>query len=329
MCFIKLNSQPKRGDVMLTNKYRILIQLYESRSIKKAAEALSYSQSAVSQALQSIENEMGVRLFIRRKSGLHITNEGNRLYPVIRKIFDAENDLQQDIASLKGLVTGEIKIGAYHTVACRLLPDVIKEFRESYPSISFKIKEGDNTEIRNWLAEDQINFGILSLNDNEEHFAIRLIDDPFYVIMSKDDELSDKDIFNIHEIPDRDYIHLSEFRDKNDIDAFEKSGVKPKGFCSVDQYETIEAMVERGLGISILPELAIGDSYNLSKALLDPPFYRHIGVLISERQLNSISVKTFLSFITKKYPAPADKKQEDCSVENELLLKQQNRGDIY
>lgn len=317
MSFMKLNNQSERGNVMLTNKYRILIQLYESRSIKKAAEALSYSQSAVSQALQSIENEMGVRLFIRRKSGLHITNEGSRLYPVIRKIYDAENDLQQDIASLKGLVTGEIKIGVYHTVACRLLPDVIKEFRESYPSISFKIKEGDNTEIRNWLADDQINFGILSLNENEDNIAIRLIDDPFYVIMSKDDEFSGKDTFSINEIPDRDYIHLSEFRDKNDIDAFEKSGVRPKGFCSVDQYETIEAMVERGLGISILPELAIGDSYNLSKALLDPPYYRHIGVLITDRQLNSISVKTFLSFITRKFQAPEDEDREDFTVEVE------------
>lgn len=286
---------------MLTNKYRILVQLYESRSIKKAAEALSYSQSAVSQALQSIENELGVKLFIRRKSGLHITNEGSQLYSHIKKVYDAENDLMQDVASLKGLITGEIKIGAYHTVACRILPSVIKAFREKYPSISFKIKEGDNSEIRHWLAEDQINFGILSLSDNEDYPTIHILDDPFYVIMSKDDPLSSRESFNISDIPSRDYIHLSEFRDKNDIDAFEQNGVKPKGFCSVDQYETIEAMVEMGLGISILPELAISDNYNIARSLLTPRYYRHIGVLVTERQLNSISVSTFLDFLHKEY----------------------------
>lgn len=285
---------------MLTNKYLILVQLYESRSIKKAAEALSYSQSAVSQALQSIENELGVKLFIRRKNGLIVTNEGEQLYYRIKSIYDAENDLQQDVASLKGMISGEIKIGAYHTVACSILPSVIAEFNKMYPSITFNIKEGDNTEIRRWIETDKINFGILSLKENEDLITYPLLEDPFYVVLPADDPAARLERFDVQDFEDRDYIYLSECRDTNDIDAFDKYNITPKKFISVDQYETILAMVEQGLGISILPDLSILENYNIKKVLLDPPYHRNIGILANERQMNSIAVSTFIKFILDK-----------------------------
>ena len=124
-------------------KARALMSAVEMGSLKAAAEALGCTQSAVSHMIASLEKELGFRLLRRARSGVKLTDEGERLLPFVRALLSADEQLRQSAASIRGLDQGTVRIGAFTSVAVHWLPPVLKEFQRDYPNVEFKLLNGD------------------------------------------------------------------------------------------------------------------------------------------------------------------------------------------
>ena len=124
---------------MNTSKYKVFLKVAELGNITRAAEELNYTQSGVSHAISALEEEFGFPLLIRRRKGVILTPDGERVLPAIQNIVNSTEQLNQIVSAIKGLNAGTIRIGAFTSVAVHWLPGMIKGFQTRYPNVDFRL----------------------------------------------------------------------------------------------------------------------------------------------------------------------------------------------
>lgn len=113
-------------------KYKIFLCVVEMGSFTKAGEVLNLTQSAISHAISGLEHELGLTLLIRGRSGIRLTNNGERLMKRFREIVQMDEKLYQEVALIKGLEIGTVKIGTFSSVSIHWLPRILKNSMSSF-----------------------------------------------------------------------------------------------------------------------------------------------------------------------------------------------------
>ena len=128
-------------------KYKTLAAVVETGSLTRAADELGCTQSAVSHSIDSLEKELGFALLLRKRSGIKLTNEGERLMPAVRNLLNSAEQLNQTASAIRGLDSGTVRIGTFTSVGVHWLPGVLKEFQHDYPNVDFKLLNGDYHDV--------------------------------------------------------------------------------------------------------------------------------------------------------------------------------------
>ena len=115
------------------NRYEVFIKVVECGSFTKAAEVLDYTQSAVSQMVHTLEEELSTVLLLRSKNGITLTADREAYYPYICSINNAHRELEEKYREMQGLGGGKIRIGSFTSVSRNWLPGLMKAFKEKYP----------------------------------------------------------------------------------------------------------------------------------------------------------------------------------------------------
>lgn len=266
---------------MSMNKYEALVSAVELGSLTKAAEAMGVTQSAVSHMISSLEAEFGFSLLRRGRSGAFLTTEGEKVIPAVRGILNHSEQLSQIVASIRGVETGTVRIGAFTSVAVHWLPGMIKEFQQDYPNVELRLMNGDYHDVEQWLEEGSADLGFVALPANPDFKTTALVEDRMLAIVPKDHRLAAFPQLPLGEVANEPFISLLESSNQDVRRTLEKVGVMPNTrFTTKDDYAII-AMVEQGLGISIMPELLLsGRSDNVCVMPLSPPASRIIGLAI-------------------------------------------------
>lgn len=111
-------------------KYLAFVRTVEKGSFTKAAEDLHYAQSSISKMIADLENEWGMILLERSKSGVCLTSAGEQLLPFLRKALEGYNELEGQICRMRGLETGVVRIGTFSSVAINWLPNVFSKLQK-------------------------------------------------------------------------------------------------------------------------------------------------------------------------------------------------------
>lgn len=283
---------------MNIQKYEAFLKTVEYRSLTKAAQALGYTQSAISHMLHALESEWRVTLLTRDRSGVSITSEGLRLLPLVRNVCNANRDLVDEIGELHGLEAGMIRIGTFTSVSVHWLPQMIKNFHSEYPNIDFELLHGDYTEIETWLTEGRADCGFLRLPAKAGLDSIFLEQDRLLVILPEQHPLAECELFPLARLAEEPFILLEEGTENEITEIFHGNGIQPRvRFTARDDYAII-SMVENGLGISILPELVLRRTpYKIIKKELETPAYRQLGIVLKDIRHASPAVKRFLDYL--------------------------------
>lgn len=285
---------------MNISKYEILAKVVESGSLTRAAEALGCTQSAVSHAINSLEEEFGFAVLTRSKAGAKLTDNGRRIMPSIRSMLNYEEQLRQTISDIRGVQTGTVRIGAFTSVAVHWLPGVIKEFQRDYPHVDIKLLTGDYYDVEEWITAGMVDLGFVTLPNRLDCQCITLMEDKLLAILPNDHKFASYPKFPLVECETEAFITLLETSNHDARRALDAAGIKPNiKFSTKDDYAII-AMVEQGLGISIMPELLMrGRHDNLKVRELVPPSNRTIGLAIPETSRQSPAASKFADYIVK------------------------------
>lgn len=280
------------------SKYKAFVTAVNAGSFSEAARILNYSQSGISRMIADLENECGVTLLERGKQGVCLTSSGIEILPLAEKLCQEFDKLQMKIDDMNGIQSGIIRIGTFSSVATHWIPNMISEFEKQYPNIEYELLLGDYEEIENWIAEGRVDFGFLRLPTRKGFETIELEQDEQMVVLSKNHPLAEIDRFPVKALNDYPFIMLEKGIKAEMTDIFVKNKMisKPK-YTTFDDY-AVMSMVEKGLGIAILPSMILKrHTYDIIVKSLDVPAYRTIGVAMKKRSELSLAATRFLDFL--------------------------------
>ena len=284
----------------MLEKYRALLTAVETGSLTRAAESLGCTQSAVSHAIGSLEKALGFRLLRRARSGIRLTDEGELLLPAVRSLLSADERLEQTAASIRGLDQGTVRIGAFTSVAVHWLPGVLKEFQHDFPQVSFKLLNGDYHDVNEWLSDGSVDVGFVALPCEAPCECIALMEDRLLAILPRDSRFASYPRFPLVECEREPFISLLQSSDHDARRALEAAGVKPNvRFYTKDDYAII-AMVEQGLGMSIMPELLLKGRHDDVLTLpLVPEAKRTIGIAFAAGGQPGPATRRFCDYVVR------------------------------
>lgn len=284
----------------MISKYEALAKVVELGSLTKAAEALGCTQSAVSHAISNLESEFGFAILKRSRAGVRLTSEGERIMPPVRGMLNYEEQLKQTVSAIRGLDFGTVRIGAFTSVAVHWLPSVIKEFQSDYPNVDIKLLNGDYHDVEQWIIEGSVDLGFVNLPADLGCECVPLMEDRLLAILPRDHKFASYPKFPLVECETEAFITLLETSNHDANKALSAAGIKPNiRFSTKDDYAII-AMVEQGLGISIMPELLLkGRHDDVVIRELVPPSKRTIGLAIPETSKASPATRRFADYIVK------------------------------
>ena len=284
----------------MISKYEALAKVVELGSLTKAAEALGCTQSAVSHAISNLESEFGFAILKRSRAGVRLTSEGERIMPPVRGMLNYEEQLKQTVSAIRGLDFGTVRIGAFTSVAVHWLPSVIKEFQSDHPNVDIKLLNGDYHDVEQWIIEGSVDLGFVNVPADLGCECVPLMEDRLLAILPRDHKFASYPKFPLVECETEAFITLLETSNHDANKALSAAGIKPNiRFSTKDDYAII-AMVEQGLGISIMPELLLkGRHDDVVIRELVPPSKRTIGLAIPETSKASPATRRFADYIVK------------------------------
>ena len=281
-------------------KYQMFIYAIDEKSLSRAAKKMGCTQSAVSHGIQSLEKELGFALMVRSKSGLRLTAEGEQILPTIRGILSGQEQLKQIVSSIHGVEAGTIRIGTFTSVAVHWLPPIIKQFQEEYPLVDIQLLNGDYFDIEQWLQNGSIDIGFINLPCAVDCYCQALAEDRLLAVLPVDHRFAGYPRFPLQQCENEPFISLLESSNHDARKAMKAAGIHPNiKYSTTDDYAMI-AMVEQGLGISIIPELLLkGRNDHIVTKELVPSAKRIIGLAIPEGSMSSPVTQRFREHVVE------------------------------
>ena len=281
-------------------KYEALAATVEQGSLTLAARTLGCTQSAISHSIDGLEKELGFAILKRGRAGVSLTAEGERLMPAVRTMLNSAEQLEQTAAAIRGLDTGMVRIGAFTSVAVHWLPGVLKEFQTDYPKVDFRLMNGDYHDVEQWLSDGSIDIGFVSVPCALDCECIPLMEDRLLAILPPDSRFASYPKFPLVECETEPFISLLKSSDHDARRALEAAGVEPNvRFYTKDDYAII-AMVEQGLGMSIMPELLLKGRHDQLLTLpLIPEAKRTIGIAIAAGSRAGPATRHFADYVVR------------------------------
>ena len=283
------------------NRYIALHHVVEQGSFSRAAEKMGYSQSALSQMVASLESELDLKLLNRSRTGATLTLEGQELYPYVEQLIYQYQALQEKNNEIKGLETGVIRMGTMSSVSVHWLPEILKEFQKQYPGIQFVLHQGDYTSIQEWIKTGTIDFGFVTAEAVTGIELIELKEGAMLAVLPKDHPLSEYEVIPLKELAKEPFILLEEGNYYEPLEIFKSVGAKPDIKYTLHDDYSIMAMVEAGLGVSVLAELVLHrNNYKLAVRPTEPPITRSIAIGYKDRASLSMASKRFIGMLKEK-----------------------------
>lgn len=280
------------------NRFLALEKIIELGSFTKAAQALGYTQSSISQMMQSLETEYGIQILNRSKNGVSLTLEGQQLYPIIEQTIRAFNSVQEKATEIKGLDTGVIRVGTVSSITCHWLPQLIKTFTARYPHVDFVFYQGDYNSIQNWIKTGVVDFGFTSPAAVTGIQTIELKQDELLAVLSPGSPLATKTSLTLTDLSQEPFILLEEGHFNEPLRAFEHTHLKPHIRYRIHDDYGIMTMVEAGLGISILPKLVLQRThFNIVTRSLNPILNRDLAIGFRDTASLPIASRYFIDEI--------------------------------
>jgi DNA-binding transcriptional LysR family regulator len=143
------------------HKWRAFVAIAELGSITRAALHLDQDQSVLSRRINALERECNARLFNRTGRGVHLSEVGERLFPLVRALLDDAERLELEINGQAREPAGEVRLGLLPSTAHPLIGRLFSRLRKDYPKVHLRIFEGSSGQIEEWLTDSRVDIAIL------------------------------------------------------------------------------------------------------------------------------------------------------------------------
>ena len=225
----------------------------------KAAEALHVSQPAVSGRVRALETSLGVELFTRDRARPLLSPAGKALRPHAELLLRTVAAARQAIHELQPQTAGVLRIAASLSVCTYLMPDVMQEYKAANPKVMVHLRSGNSVQVLKMVLEGEADIGVARSLNHPEVETMTLRDDPLLLVGHRAHRAATKQQVRLEDVESWPLI----FYDRGSSDwtltqsLFRRAGLLPNVVLEVETIEAAKRMVERKLGFSFLPQIAL------------------------------------------------------------------------
>jgi DNA-binding transcriptional LysR family regulator len=246
-------------------RLRVLSEVAGRGSFSAAAEALSYTQSAVSQAIARLEAETGTMLVVRDRRGVRPTAAGATLIEHAESIFAQVEAAEADLAAVLGVRGGRLRVASFPSAGATLMPIAVATFRQRHPDVSLSLAEGEPEEIAPRLRAGEFDLALLFEFPGVRERpgvglrTLMLLEDPMHVALPAEHPLAGKRALTLGDLRDQDWVQTSDSSPcaRHVVRSCVAAGFEPNVTFESDDYETVQGLVAAGVGVALIPRLAL------------------------------------------------------------------------
>jgi LysR family transcriptional regulator, hydrogen peroxide-inducible genes activator len=246
---------------MEMHQLRYAVAVARLRNFSRAAESCHVSQPSLSQAVAKLEEELGERIFERGRGGVVVTRQGAAFLERARRILDEVSMAMRDAGEAGGGLRGELRVGVLPTIAPYLLPSAVRAFRASHPEMRILLQEDTTASLSRALMDDEIDLAIVSAPVSEPQVeSTVLFDEELLLALPADHPLARRATVSAKMLDDEALLVMKPGHCLGDevLGFCERHQIGGGVAFRSAQLETLFAMVEAGLGISLVPRMAVG-----------------------------------------------------------------------
>ena len=289
-------------------KYRPIIVTAECGTLTRAGKILGYTQPSLGYIISNLETELGVKIFHRDQRGVRLTEVGASIIDIMRQIEQMEDHLREVIHTSQESL---LRVGIFPSVSAQWMPGIIAEFRKLYPDTAIKLQH------QSWYLDGEL--GVKERTLECAFFtgkcpagleSIPLHVDPYFLIVGEGNEFYDREEVSVYEVGGKyPFIPTTESFDS-------ESAIWTKVYKNFAKHNLVDfepqenqtcmAMVESGLGVSILPELSLYDLLPTRKVRAIPlkeDISRTISLLCPAKEERSAVTSAFLQLVQRQVVA--------------------------
>jgi DNA-binding transcriptional LysR family regulator len=248
-------------------RLKVLCELAGCGSFSGAAQALDYTQSAISKQVAALEREVGAQLVVREVRPVRLTPAGEALARHARAVLDRLAAAEAELAAIAALEAGRLRVGTYSSAGATLVVQAIAAFRRRHPAVKVSLIEAGRDKLVQEVRSGELDvaavfdFPALGLTVDDGLDARQLLDEPHDLLLPPSHRLVRKKAISIADLRDEDWLFPTLGADsptqKLFMAACARAGFEPRIVFRVDDCEMHQALVAAGVGVGFLPRLAL------------------------------------------------------------------------
>jgi DNA-binding transcriptional LysR family regulator len=239
--------------------FRFFVAVAESGQVSKAAAALFTSQPAVTEAIKTLETDIGVKLFNRSPRGVTLTYEGAIFLQHAQSVLAAAADAMLAPQQVRHDMTGEFTLACTHTVAGYFVTPLLTRFRRIFPSIKIDLVERDRPEIERRIVSGEVDIAVCLLSPLQNLDQLEtelLVSSKRRLWLPANHPLLERKRVTLRDIQSEPYVMLTiDDAEKTTRSYFEGAGCQPNVIFRTSSMEAIRSLVAEGYGITILSDM--------------------------------------------------------------------------
>lgn len=271
-------------------KIKAILAAARHGSLSKAAEAVSYTPSAFSHMLRSIEKELGIKLFERSSKGVTLSEAGKALYPCFREFAACDEELRRQIAQLKGAEISRLRIATFSSISRNYLPGLLKRLRKEYPHMELSVTVADKVD--GMLEENRADMVFATSEALRSSNWIPLEKDRYFVLAPAG-MLEGRSAITVEALYEYPFLFTEDFNLEN---YFDMSRFRELIRFKSEDDLSIFNMIKEGMGLTVVPHMVFkGAVSGLDVVALEPEISRTLAFACHPRRIEALGLTEFVN----------------------------------
>src|SRR5918994_6646640 len=270
-------------------RLRVFREVAARGSFTAAANALHYSQPAVSHHVARLEEELGVQLLVRRPRGLSVTPAGEQVLRHADAVLERLDEAERELGDLAAAATAIVRLAAFPSAATTLVPETVAALERRYPEITLDVVQADPDESLPALSDGvhdialTYDYPIMDCEPEPELEYELLFEDHLLVALPIGHALAEEESIDLAELADETWVAPNPCLCRDAVEATcELRGFKPNVVSQTNDYLAMQGLVALGVGIALIPRLALSAGVRdgvVLRPLDDPPLVRTTSIV--------------------------------------------------
>ncbi|MFF0745989.1 LysR family transcriptional regulator [Streptomyces sp. NPDC004111] len=244
---------------MQFQQLRYFVAVAECRHFTRAAEQLHVAQPSLSQQIRALERELGADLFTRARGNIALTDAGEALLPLARRILADTDTARREVQEMAQLRRGRVRLGATPSLCTGLLPDVLRTFHDAHPGIQLLVEEGGSHDLVRELARGALDLALVVLplpTPSPALTTVELLHEDLVVVSSPAARAprSPVRVADLRDTPMVMFRHGYDLRELT-VAACRAEGFEPVFTVEGGEMDAVLGFVRAGLGVAVVPRM--------------------------------------------------------------------------